>query len=242
MRRERDQRIALCHRPVGVERRPGCPRSSRRRADRHARDSGSQLSASTASTPATSAAGSSTAAPNSRLSQWVTIIRLARRVDQDRRERVESRPRSADDAGAVDALARESRRACARRSSASAGPPSVAASRARPPSRAIAIAALAAQPPTDREEIAAPGSCPAAPGTARRGTPRRAPPCRRTGWCARRALAECNLVLDPGADDVMRDGDGRRRAEAVGMACAAASAPPRRGRTSARPRARCGRS
>src|SRR5580658_5035599 len=96
------------------------------------------------------------------------------------------------------------------------GPPSGPAKLARPPSRAIAIAALAAQPPpTATNSLAC--ALPSAGGNSstRKISSSTAMPVHRMRGAA---LGEGNDVpLDPGADDVMRDRDRRRRAEPVGV-------------------------
>src|SRR5262245_11227606 len=97
------------------------------------------------------------------------------------------------------------------------GPPSGPASAAPPPSRATATAALAAQPPLTMKKLCA---WVFASGCGKRST-------RNTSSStmipahkiARPApmLTELNLFLHPGADDVVGDGHGRRRGQAVGM-------------------------
>src|SRR3984957_18323726 len=94
------------------------------------------------------------------------------------------------------------------------GPPSGPAKPPRPPSRAIAIAALAAQPPpTATNSLAC--ALPSAGGNSstRKISSSTAMAVPRVGGPAQVA----RLPFDPGADDVMRDRDRRRRAEPVGM-------------------------
>src|SRR6185312_398558 len=102
-----------------------------------------------------------------------------------------------------------------------AGPPSGPAKLACPPSRAIAIAALAAQPPpTATNSLAC--ALPSAGGNSstRKISSSTAIPVQRMRGAAPgpAALVEGNdVAFDPGADDVMRDRDRRRRAKPVGM-------------------------
>src|SRR5215470_18056386 len=113
------------------------------------------------------------------------------------------------------------------------GPPSGPANCARPASRAIATAALAAQPPpTARNSLACAlpsgagnwstrntSSSTAMPVHKMRGLDRSTAPDPARGAASPEAAlpAAKRLSLDPGADDVMRDRDRRRRTEAVGM-------------------------
>ena len=112
-----------------------------------ARIAGSRLSASTRSAAAASASGSRGVTAAIRLSRYVTMVRSPR-----------ASMKIADSAGRqpVDPLTARWCRSLSRASAAKtrsplsslpAGPPSGPASTARPPSRAIATAALAAQPP-----------------------------------------------------------------------------------------------
>src|SRR5450631_1903004 len=110
--------------------------------------------------------------------------------------------------------------------SSPAGPPSGPAKRARPPSRAIATAALAAQPP---EMIMNSDAWVFASGTGNWATRNTASstamPVQTTSGPAPRAGAEpaallsvkLNVPLHPGAQDVMGDRVRQRRGEAVGM-------------------------
>src|SRR6516162_3492929 len=98
------------------------------------------------------------------------------------------------------------------------GPPSGPASAARPPSRATATAALAAQPPLTMKKLCA---WVFASGCGKRSTRNTSSstmiPAHKIERAPAPALAELNLFLHPGADDVIGDGDGRRRGQAVGM-------------------------
>src|SRR5215510_1034353 len=98
------------------------------------------------------------------------------------------------------------------------GPPSGPASAARPPSRATATAALAAQPPLTMKKLCA---WVFASGCGKRSTRNTSSstmiPAHKIARAAPPALAELNLFLHPGADDVVGDGHGRRRGQAVGM-------------------------
>src|SRR6266516_3322749 len=98
------------------------------------------------------------------------------------------------------------------------GPPSGPASTARPPSRAIATAALAAQPPLTTKKLSA---WVFASGCGKRSTRNTSSstmiPAHKIARAAPPALAELNLFLHPGADDVIGDGHRRRRGQAVGM-------------------------
>src|SRR5262245_35874841 len=103
--------------------------------------------------------------------------------------------------------------------SSPAGPPSGPANMTRPPSRAIATAALPAQPP-----LTAKKSCawifPSGGGkhSTRNTSSRTMMPAHRILGARAGALAERNLFLHPGADDVIGDGHAGRRGQAVGMA------------------------
>src|SRR5262249_30278639 len=96
------------------------------------------------------------------------------------------------------------------------GPPSGPASTARPPSRAIATAALAAQPPLTMKKFSASVF---ASGCGKRSTWNTSSstmmPAHKTVRTP--ALAELNLFLHPGADDVIGDRHAGRRAQAVRM-------------------------
>src|SRR5512132_3525945 len=98
------------------------------------------------------------------------------------------------------------------------GPPSGPASLARPPSRATATAALAAQPPLTTKKLCA-SVFPSRSG--KRSTLNTSSstimPAHKIAGAPARASAEVNLFLHPGADDVVGDGHGRRRGQAVGM-------------------------
>src|SRR6516225_1236217 len=98
------------------------------------------------------------------------------------------------------------------------GPPSGPASAARPPSRATATAALAAQPPLTMKKLCA---WVFASGCGKRSTRNTSSstmmPAHKIVRASSPALAELNLFLHPGADDVVGDGHGRRRGQAVGM-------------------------
>src|SRR5215813_4436321 len=98
------------------------------------------------------------------------------------------------------------------------GPPSGPASAARPPSRATATAALAAQPPLTMKKLCA---WVFASGCGKRSTRNTSSstmiPAHKIARAPPPALAELNLFLHPGADDVVGDGHGRRRGQAVGM-------------------------
>src|ERR1700722_6204304 len=110
-----------------------------------------------------------------------------------------------------------------------AGPPSGPAKRARPPRRATATAALAAQPPemimnAEASALASgPGNC-ATPNTASST----AMPAQSTCGSLARTGAEpvgplsvkLNVLLHPGTQDVMGDRNRHRRREAFGMSCA----------------------
>src|SRR5579862_9503126 len=112
--------------------------------------------------------------------------------------------------------------------SSPAGPPSGPAKRARPPRRAIVTAALAAQPPemimnAEASVLASgPGNC-ATPNTASST----AMPAQSTCGAARNGAepvgplsVELNVLLHPGAQDVMGDRNRDRRGEAFGMSSA----------------------
>src|SRR5436190_21027394 len=105
--------------------------------------------------------------------------------------------------------------------SSPAGPPSGPASATRPPSRAIATAALAAQPPLTAKK---PPACVFPSACGKRSTWKTSSstmmPAQRIAGARASGLesAELNLFLHPGADDVIGDRHGRRRAQAVGMA------------------------
>src|SRR5262245_60413463 len=98
------------------------------------------------------------------------------------------------------------------------GPPSGPASAARPPSRATATAALAAQPRLTMKKLCA---WVFASGCGKRSTRNTSSstmiPAHKIARAPPPALAELNLFLHPGADDVIGDGHGRRRGQAVGM-------------------------
>src|SRR6516162_8525008 len=98
------------------------------------------------------------------------------------------------------------------------GPPSGPASAARPPSRATATAALAAQPPLTMKKLCA---WVFASGCGKRSTRNTSSstmmPAHKIARALSPALAELNLFLHPGADDVVGDGHRRRRGQAVGM-------------------------
>src|SRR6266481_5178609 len=98
------------------------------------------------------------------------------------------------------------------------GPPSGPASAARPPSRAIATAALAAQPPLTMKKLCA---WVFASGCGKRSTRNTSSstmiPAHKIARAPAPALAELNLFLHPGADDVIGDGHRRRRGQVVGM-------------------------
>src|SRR5215831_8775403 len=95
-----------------------------------------------------------------------------------------------------------------------AGPPSGPAKLARPPSRAIATAALAAQPPpTAMNSLAI-----ALPSGGGNSSTRKTSSSTEIPVHRMRGLEDTRLSFDPVANDVMRDRDRRRRAEPVGMA------------------------
>src|SRR5262252_8503415 len=98
------------------------------------------------------------------------------------------------------------------------GPPSGPASAARPPSRATATAALAAQPPLTMKKLCA---WVFASGCGKRSTRNTSSstmmPAHKIARALLPALAELNLFLHPSADDVVGDGHGRRRGQAAGM-------------------------
>src|SRR5262245_23318452 len=103
--------------------------------------------------------------------------------------------------------------------SSPAGPPSGPASAARPPSRAIATAALAAQPPLTTKKLSAcvlPSGCGKLP--TRNTSSSTMMPAHRIERGGEPWSGEVNLFLHPGADDVIGDGHGRRRGQAVGVA------------------------
>src|SRR5262244_975051 len=87
-----------------------------------------------------------------------------------------------------------------------------------PPSRATATAALAAQPPLTMKKLCA---WVFASGCGKRSTRNTSSstmiPAHKIERAPAPALAELNLFLHPGADDVIGDGHGRRRGQAVGM-------------------------
>src|SRR5262245_49417720 len=100
--------------------------------------------------------------------------------------------------------------------SSPAGPPSGPASAARPPSRAIATAAFAAQPPLTVKNLLAwtfPSGC-GKLWTRNTSSSTMMPAHRIDGACR---LPELNTVLHPGADDVVGDGVRERRGEFLGM-------------------------
>src|SRR5262249_17152063 len=100
--------------------------------------------------------------------------------------------------------------------SSPAGPPSGPANRDCAPNRATATAALAAQPPLTTKKSRA---CTLPSGRGKRSTRNTSSstmmPAHRS---AGRGGSVSNLVLHPGADDVISDRHGRRRAQAIGMA------------------------
>src|SRR5262245_37544609 len=104
--------------------------------------------------------------------------------------------------------------------SAPAGPPIGPASAARPPSRAIATAALAAQPPLTTKKSCA---CVLASGRGKLSTRNTSsstmiPAHRMAGrGGGTLALSEVNLFLHPGTDDVIGDRHGGRRAQPLWM-------------------------
>src|SRR5215467_15830978 len=95
-----------------------------------------------------------------------------------------------------------------------AGPPSGAAKYALPPSRAMATAALAAQPPTMVMNSLAP-TLVSGIGNAwmRKTSSRTAIPAQRMFAISERAPID----LEPGADDVLRDGERMGRCQAIGV-------------------------
>src|SRR5271170_1623230 len=106
--------------------------------------------------------------------------------------------------------------------SSPSGPPSGPASAARPPSRAIATAAFAAQPPlTTKNPVAwtLPSAC--GNSSTRNTSSRTMMPVQRIrGAPFRRAIASAEdiaAILDEAADDVMRNRDRRRRSQARRM-------------------------
>src|ERR1700734_1934473 len=102
-------------------------------------------------------------------------------------------------------------------SSSPAGPPIGPASAARPPSRAIATAALAAQPPlTTKNPLACtlPSGC--GNSSTRNTSSSTIMPLHRMRG-ARPSAEDIAAILDEAADDVMGDGDRRRRGQALRM-------------------------
>src|ERR1700688_987824 len=98
------------------------------------------------------------------------------------------------------------------------GPPSGPASDARPPSRAIATAALAAQPPlTTKKSVA----CTLPSGFGNSSTRNTSSSTMMPVQRMRGGLADDTAaILDEAADEMMRDGDRRRCRQAVAMAAA----------------------
>src|SRR6202030_4770740 len=102
--------------------------------------------------------------------------------------------------------------------SSPAGPPIGPASEALPPRRAIATAALAAQPPlTTKNPVACTlpsgcGNC-----STRNTSSSTMMPVQRIRGAAREDIA---AILDEAANKMVGDGDRRRRGQAVGMAAA----------------------
>src|SRR6516164_9734829 len=179
--------------------------------------SGKRLSARTTSAHATRRAGSSGFAAASLSSRWVTIMRSPRA----------SRKIAESAVGAPAMRWQPLQSICSRASAARTrspfksspgGPPSGPASTARPPSRAIATAALAAQPPLTMKKLCA---WVFASGCGKRSTRNTSSstimPAHKIARALLPALAELNLFLHPGADDVVGDGHGRRRGQAAGM-------------------------
>src|SRR4051812_37249003 len=103
--------------------------------------------------------------------------------------------------------------------SSPAGPPSGPASAARPPSRAIATAALAAQPPLTTKNLLA---CTLPSGGGKLSTRNTSsstvmPAHRMRGGSAATpaSIKDIAAAFDEVTDDVVGDGDGRRRGEAL---------------------------
>src|SRR5580658_335113 len=102
--------------------------------------------------------------------------------------------------------------------SSPAGPPIGPASEARPPRRAIATAALAAQPPlTTKNPVACTlpsgcGNC-----STRNTSSSTMMPVQRMRGASPKNIA---AILDEAANEMMGDGDRRRRGQAIGMAAA----------------------
>src|SRR6516162_3532630 len=176
-------------------------------------NSGKRLSATTASARATRLAGSAGVAAASRGSQWVTIMRSPCASMKIAESAVGTPARRWQPVQSISSRA----------SAASTRPPfesspSGPASAARPPSRAIATAALAAQPPLPMRKLCA---WVFASGCGKRSTRNTSSstmiPAHKIERAPAPALAELNLFLHPGADDVVGDGHGRRRGQAVGM-------------------------
>src|SRR5262249_9108186 len=140
-----EQLIGRLRRPVGVEHH-GEAACARRHADRT--NSGKRLSATTAC--ATSLAASTGVAAASRSSQWVTIMRLPRASMRIAESAVGTPARRWQPVQWISA-----RGSAASTRSPFESSPSGPASAARPPSRAIATAALAAQPPLTMKKLCA---------------------------------------------------------------------------------------
>ena len=154
-------------------------------------------------------------------------------IDQDQRHRGAWRRRRAR--RRCSRRPRRARSARMRALTASSSPPSGPAKAARPPSRAIATAALAAQPPPVMMKSLATALAPGGGNARTRMTMScTAMPAHRIFGAACARSGKADLAVDPGADDVMGDRDRRRRAQPVADGGAAASARPRRARTSAR--------
>src|SRR5215470_10929751 len=100
-----------------------------------------------------------------------------------------------------------------------AGPPSGPAKRTRAPRRAMATAALAAHPPpTVMNSLAIVFMSAAGKRSTRNTWSSTAIPVHKTtGWRRSPSGQDTIALLDPRADDVVRDSDGWRRAETVGM-------------------------
>src|SRR5262245_42433856 len=180
-------------------------------------NSGKRLSASTTSADATSSAGLLGVAAARRSSWWVTIMRSP----------CASRKMAESAVGAPAMRWQPLQSTCSRASAASTrspfesspgGPPSGPASTARPPSRAIATAALAAHPPLTTKK---PCAGVFASGCGKRSTRNTSSstmiPAHKIVCAPASALAEVNLFLHPGADDVIGNRHSRRRGQAVGM-------------------------
>src|SRR5215472_5826433 len=174
---------------------------------------GKRLSATTASALATSLAASTGVAAASRSSQWVTIMRSPRASMKIAESAVGTPARRWQPVQSI-----SSRASAASTRSPFESSPSGPASAARPPSRAIATAALAAQPPLTMKKLCA---WVFASGCGKRSTRNTSSstmiPAHKIARAPPPALAELNLFLHPGADDVIGDGHGRRRGQAVGM-------------------------